>query len=313
MLSDVKMSSAHVPELALKGYELSTQRRHRALLHEAIAASKATATHQTTEVTIVEWTIRHLHTRSIERQWQATTLLTALAGAQGAYNNLAIYSSNAVDINLNSTSTFRRAARAAASLARQILKEMPPAMSQAQAMLMIEAASRHSREAGALAALQWHLCARLHDLQQLAPGDVSPVGRSSFRVCYRRGKTVKGRGPFTVVTSMPQKWAKVVQQHLLNVSKRTSMAPAHEQRIFSQDLSTRTFMIQVEPKLKTIRAIRRGALQHLAASPSTSLQDLLRFSGHKSQATLMRYLNYGEQAVAENTAMMKTAELFLQS
>jgi hypothetical protein len=68
---------------------------------------------------------------------------------------------------------------------------------------------------------------------------------------------------------------------------------------------TRTFGVLVNLALRTananysVRAIRRGALQAMAADGAPD-DVLVIFSGHKSAETLHRYLNWGAKSAARS-------------
>jgi hypothetical protein len=62
------------------------------------------------------------------------------------------------------------------------------------------------------------------------------------------------------------------------------------------------------------RALRRGALQTIAADPQVSLETLRTFSGHTNDEMLLRYLNWGLQANGRAAEAQKAAEnLFPQA
>jgi hypothetical protein len=113
----------------------------------------------------------------------------------------------------------------------------------------------------------------------------------SCRVLWRRGKGVRFRGPYTTWTSFGP-FTRFVAAVLptagpLFPDVRTDAQRAKAMRALLSDLR------RTAPGLEC-RSLRRGSLQTLAQM-GLPTEVLLTFSGHRSAATLYRYLGWGSE------------------
>ncbi len=68
------------------------------------------------------------------------------------------------------------------------------------------------------------------------------------------------------------------------------------------ELETRKLLRQIDPDLE-LRSIRRGGLQHMASLPGVKLKHVLKFSQHKSESMLRRYLDWGLHSSEDHQMM----------
>lgn len=129
-------------------------------------------------------------------------------------------------------------------------------------------------------AMSWITSARTGCIAQLAKNDVVLLPTGTISVTFRRGKTVRTRGPYTVHSKVPPQWMNIVQERLREAQpfKTSTRAVLRALRAVDRHLET--------------RSLRRGALQALA-SAGVSEEDLLHFSGHTTVKMLRRYLEWG--------------------
>jgi integrase len=114
-------------------------------------------------------------------------------------------------------------------------------------------------------------------------------------VTFRRGKGVLFRGPYTVPTLVPPQWRQQFRSWFASVRPEEFLFPAASMKERLERGHTLLHALRLIDPSMGQRAIRRGALQHMARS-GTPLETLMEFSGHKSQDTLRRYLRWGLDA-----------------
>jgi integrase len=145
-------------------------------------------------------------------------------------------------------------------------------------------------------ALQWSTAARI--------GDILPLRRENINwnpttlelsVKIDEGKVMAKTGPYTVHTLANQEFV-----HIFNTFLATRTKP--KERLFSYEATPRSTRVsRVNSALKasasdlTTRSIRRGALQTMALK-GVSIATLRQFSGHRSDDTCKRYLDWGRLA-----------------
>lgn len=118
----------------------------------------------------------------------------------------------------------------------------------------------------------------------------------NLTVSFRRGKGVKLSRPYTVHTSCPAAWVETLRTFLAGFTKDTDRlfgAPSLSNTLRT-GLVVNEALRAVNPVLSQ-RAIRRGSLQAMAAA-GTDFETLRTFSGHTSDETLKRYLDWGRKA-----------------
>ena len=149
-----------------------------------------------------------------------------------------------------------------------------------------------------LLAVSWLCCARIGDVLQLTHTDVkwsSPL----LTVTHRKGKTIAARGPYSLHTTVPQKWRELI--HYTMSTQTGKLWPSMSTTIALKAL--RAANTQME-----CRSIRRGALQCMA-NAGTDEETLRLFSGHTSVAMLRRYLAWGAIGSAKITTMTSAASV----
>lgn len=151
-------------------------------------------------------------------------------------------------------------------------------------------------------ALWWITASRPLDATYLHSLDMTHGNNGQVSIKFLKGKGVNLRGPYTVHTALPDRWARhkhwilhfegvVVPEQRLQVVQRMTLA---QLRI-------------TNPKLEA-RSIRRGSAQSLAATGASD-DTLMMFTGHTSVATLHRYLDWGAQHQGRRTLGETTARL----
>jgi integrase len=147
--------------------------------------------------------------------------------------------------------------------------------------------------------LSWFTAARCGCVLQLHAVDVE-LTDTGLSVRFRRGKSVRVRGPYTVHTPrLPEQLANKIRSWLEERAGR-SLFPS------TKGVGIKLALRRAHPELEQ-RSLRRGALQTLACAPGMTDALLMEFSGHTQVTTLRRYLNWGKVATHLRTEMVKAA------
>ena len=151
-------------------------------------------------------------------------------------------------------------------------------------------------ELHAVIVLMWKTASRLTSISQLETADVKEVPSlySTVSMTFRRGKTILATGPHTL-------WAEVDQSTLSFIRRRRSQ---NAQNLFSRTAEQLYRPIRAAFPGYQVRSFRRGALQELAATGAT-LEELRIVSRHMTDASLYRYLNFGEESHAERDKVLR--------
>ena len=151
-------------------------------------------------------------------------------------------------------------------------------------------------ELHAVIVLMWKTASRLTSISQLQTEDVKEVPSlpNVVSMTFRRGKTIITTGPYTL-------WAEVDQPTIAFIRRRQAQQEQH--------LILRTAEQLYRPLRAVfpgyhVRSFRRGALQELAMTGAT-LAELRIISRHMTDASLYRYLNFGEESYAERDKVLQ--------
>ena len=250
--------------------------------------------------------IVHFYTRrKLHREWSWQSLHRSMASVHGAFSDISMYTDlpDGVRINLNESTTWRNAMKRAG----QIKQESAPANQPAATSAEIAQAIARTPELWikALIALAWLGGSRVGDVLQLKKEEVllkeAPTGADcEMDIHFRRGKGVQMSQPYHVATKCPALWRQTIKEFLDTREVGTFLFPTTSAAHKAKRSAQATAALRVLNKKLGQRAVRRGALQALAADPNVSLQTLMQYSGHKREETLMRYLDWGRMAAGRN-------------
>jgi integrase len=239
--------------------------------------------------------------------WRWSTTLTYAASLQGALAQLGVYIPGADSIHLSESVNYRSFMKTLGHKTNQSEQRAPKPAT----LDDIKASIRVTQDVHTkgLLALAWPLCGRMTDVLKLQKTDVQIMG-NTITVTYRRGKTIKKRGPYTVSTKAPPMLIAAIQKVLEMTEAHAFIWPApsqHEQMIMLE--KARIALRTADPELE-LRSIRRGALHALAAA-GVEEETLMLYSGHTAVRTLRRYLNWGRKSKAMLEATEEAAEMAL--
>jgi ubiquitin C-terminal hydrolase len=283
------------------GKTIAVRRRHLAALH---TVQKALRHARFAAMPFAEAVVTTFRERAQERSWRAATLTRELANFAGAMADLALYSNSPIGFRMGEAPFFTDAMRAAQLVANEEMVGSQPAATVEE---MVDAVNLAPDVAVRVAlALTWCCAGRVGDVLKLQRRDVQLdpqfLTNGAMLITFARGKGALLGQPYTVPTLCLEEWRPMVLQYLNSTQPNAWVFPG----------GTQTFGVLVNLALRTanpnysVRAIRRGALQAMAADGAPDAV-LVIFSGHKSADTLHRYLNWGAKSAARSSSGFEAA------
>ncbi len=290
------------PQQWLSGKTIEVRRRHLQALHMVKTALMETRFAQTPLANAIVTVLRE---RARARYWKASTLVREMGNLAGAISDLPLYSRSPIGFKLGEAAHFAEAMRSAEQLANAEMIGSQPAAT-IEEMLSAVAWAPDVATKVALA-LTWCTAGRVGDVLKLQrqniklDADFLTNGRT--HLTFSRGKGAQLVQPYTVPTICIEEWRTLVHRFMQGMMPTEWVFPG----------GTKTFGPLTNAALRTVnpeytvRAIRRGALQAMAAAGETDAT-LMLFSGHKSVDTLHRYLNWGAASAARTTDAFAAAQ-----
>jgi integrase len=229
-------------------------------------------------------------------RWKWSTLAKNMATLQGALRLLPLYRATDASLALAAAPTWQMAMRAANGHAKA---EMPRQALAATLEQVTEAAARcaEKKDVRACIILSWLAAGRVGDILKLHRHDVE-LTVNRIRITFRRGKTIRARGPYTIHSSVPAQFLPCLQEWF----------HARPNWLFPQSMKpmeVTTALRASHPSLES-RSLRRGSLQTMAAA-GVSEALLMEFSGHASIGMLRRYLQWGASGALRQDQMTTAA------
>lgn len=278
-----------IPDLIRRALVESTRQEHRRMIR-TLGAMPA----QYLPMPAPEAIISYLSDLYVARQWKPSTMLKYMATAQAACRLLPLYV-EAPRYLLTLSDSWKSAMRTVAQDAIEYMpKQDKPATS--ADIDLIRATPTNAKFAPQLflvLMLMWATAARPGCVLKLRVSDLHLQG-TKLLARFVRGKGARARrSPYTVPTTLPPEWARILREHMQH----------RRDWLFPREIKIENFRPLLKPHGLTLRSLRRGSLQQMAAN-GVSIQDLMVFSGHTQEKTLMRYLNFG----AKYTSMINQAQ-----
>ena len=229
-----------------------------------------------------------------KHQWKWSTTSKKGAAIQGALKLLPLY----VRAESIALSDYPEWTQGMKTLNAKAKEESPRAVTPVTLAQITEAVTKApTAELKSILIVAWLCAARIGDLLQLHVDDLTwDASRRCLAVTYRRGKTIKVRGPYTLQTEVPERWAEIVSTYLKD----------QKGRVWSVTVAAVCSVLRsVDPTLEC-RGIRRGSLQ-LMARNDVPEEVLLLFSGHTTLNMLRRYLAWGLVGSRKESTMMSAS------
>lgn len=277
----LSQKSAVIPGIAWEGLAERTHQEHLRYLR-TIGKAMSDRLQRAHLATAILETIMALKR---ERGWRYSTTLKTAASLQGCLSLLPLYIKDASRITLMQDVVWQQGMRTLQRACKEEKPNQPTPATMGQLFSMVNSYYASPRKDVATALLLgWLTAARLGCILQLRSEDIAFNSDSSITITFRRGKSVRTRGPYTVhATHLPAQYLKELKEY---VSFRDT-------KIFPNALTGDKMRIAIKEKFPNLeqRSLRRGALQ-LMASQGVSEESLMRYSGHTRVQTLHRYLNW---------------------
>lgn len=276
LLSFLANPLVKLPSLVRTGMAPGTRSAHRGALNLLSGIQP--------QLPLIPAILKHLSATRTIRKWRHSTFMRYLCSTQGALSALPLYRTHTHPIHLQRDPTWQSAIRSAGIAAKEEQPQQPLAASltETSKALALEPSLPH-RVAIILA---WVTCARVGCILQLKVEDISTsLPDNTISVTFRRGKSVRTRGPYTVHTAVTTAWMATINRWI--ATRKSFIFPTQLQ---GKDI--KLSLRRAHPRLEQ-RSLRRGSLQHLARS-GVSEETLMLFSGHTQITTLRRYLNWGQ-------------------
>lgn len=226
-----------------------------------------------------------MHAMRQARKWTWATTLKNMASIQGALALLPMYRSVEHGILLKHDVRWAEAMRAVTRFAREEDPRTPKAMT--NDVFKATLTKEDDLQRKVVFALMWYTSQRVGCVLQLAPEDLQWNMNDTLSITFKRGKSVKLRGPYTVHTKVLTGIRPMLEQYL-----KTTRNQARLFNLKTSDM-LRTFRL-IDATMEA-RSIRRGTLQAMA-NAGTNNETLMQYSGHTCERTLLRYLNWGKEA-----------------
>jgi len=227
--------------------------------------------------------------------WQPQTLFRSMNTLASAFKNLGCYCDQNISVDLFTEPRWRGHFREIKQVqSRSQPRDQTFALwEQVRAAVQICQAADPSSALALL--LMWFTCARPGCVTKLRRRDIEFTSPVHFSITFGDGKGSRFGQIYTVPSKMPEDAASFVQAQLAPLSPGDLLFPTAPPNAPRQRQARLLQILrEVDPSLN-LRAMRRGSLQALAAVES-DLAKIRQFSGHTSDETLLRYLDWGKHA-----------------
>ncbi len=287
-----------IPTIAAAGLASRTAQEHRRLLANIVKWMPDEVKELPLPTALVETLMR----RRRSQKWRWSSTLKTLASLQGALKLLPMYHADSPSLLLGQCPVWRQMMRAVGHMCRAELPHQPLAAVWQQVEQALRTCTCLITFAAIL--LSWQTTARVGCTLQLAPREVKVHADRTLTVTFTKGKGVALRKQaYSVHTpAIPAEFMPRLQRFLDERASAQGLFPNPQ----SWGAKVRTHLRTIDPRLEQ-RSLRRGSLQALSKAPGMTDKLLLLFSGHSSELTLRRYLNWGAMATHTRKEMVAGA------
>ena len=268
------------------------------------------------EALVIHYQRRQLTGAKGNTPWGWASMHREMCNLHGALGDAPIYTDYPDRVRLGESAAWRAAMR----FVRQQMQEHQPENQVAATFDQIDLAVHLclDKQVSAAIMLAWMSAGRLGDITQMKRQEVefheTEPGSQMYRVTFRvrRGKGVAMSQPYTVNTLCPPRWRELLLDYLSSFKTETDRLFCRGSTKQARELSLAiTRALRAADPTLTQRAMRRGALQALAADPTVTSETIMSFSGHRSVDMLKRYLDWGRLfSNGRDRAVAAAANLF---
>lgn len=236
--------------------------------------------------------------------WAPASHHRAMTSLDGAFSNLGKYALNFEGrIHLSRSAVWKNAMRSWDHLSKE---HQPVHQSAATANDILDAVNLQTDpQLRIFLILLWLLAGRKNDVAKLRSRSVELLPDGRIQVFVQEGKGVRARqGKYHIISHCPQMW----HQELLNYLAAARLAD--HKHLFRASIGKSSEALKAlraaNPAL-CLRSVRRGAAQTLAQDPSVSVETMMKITGHKSEKTLQRYLDWDRVNARQHAAAQTAA------
>jgi hypothetical protein len=285
------------------GIEDETRRRHlyawKDVMDEVV---KLNARQESLQLAI----INAIDSLATNRKWAPTTKSTNAAAIYGCLQRLDTYSNLGYTIELEDLGSQWKDA------SKKWMKEVcghSPQLGEVTAAGMMEILKpgRTSLPVAVLFILCWSSTGRPFNWLYVKKQDliIEDLDKSddpghNLKITWRDHKTVDKRGAFTVPSWLPKEWGTKVKKWLQETRGEWVFPKSlwESLKLGLRSALKEASSLHGRGETWDLKALRRGSLSTMARN-GVSLTDLRLFSGHKSDAMLLRYLGWGVHAAEQ--------------
>jgi integrase len=298
--------------MAVHGVSQKVRRRHRNLLRDVQRLLPEDLLECTLDEALVRFVQRQKIAGKRNKPWAASTTHRNMAALTGAFTDLPLYTDFPSSVNLSESPVWKAAMRAAKL--DMIVSESvnKPAMRYADVEAAL-AASKADPQVQAAIMVTWLCAGRVGDATQFHKEDfvfdrISPATEFlKLRILVRRGKAAKLAQPHTVYTVCPPHWRDRFVRYLDRFAPNAPLFNRATEKDWGKLSAAINRALRANNKDFGQRALRRGALQTIAADETVDLETIRTFSGHTGDDMLLRYLNWGLEAGKRQRSAQKAA------
>ena len=284
------------------GLSLRVRRRHRQLLLDLQEAIRNAAPGWDT-LPLADAAIQFIEEMKLHgkrKAWSEASTFRNMTALAGALTQLPVYSNFPSPVNLADSASWKSALRRQEMASKQAEPVNQAAMDYTGVSAAIAAAlAAGDSEVAVAIMLTWICAGRAGDATRLHKEDLTfePIPEVTnflrVKVLVRRSKTAALRDPYTIHTLIPRAWKETLDAWSAPTKPEDPLFQRSTQTEWSRLGSAVTKALRTADPSYGQRALRRGALQTLAADPTVDLSTLRTFSGHTTDEMCLRYLNWG--------------------
>ena len=242
------------------------------------------------------------------RKWKPQTLHRNAAALHGAMSTLPLYSNAKVATNFGQDPYWINMMKFWRLKSNQAQPHGQAAVLTDEVQLAINAVPHNQLETKAALVIMWSTSARFSDIINMKKEalDWNPQTKK-LRITVSEGKVMAKVQPYTVATQvLTDDMAAVLNLYLPLVKEPQHYLFPIKTIDRKKRLANLNDALKMVNKEYTTRAIRRGALQAMAIN-NVPLKDIMAYSGHKSEETCKRYLDWGRLCINTHKAMEAAA------
>lgn len=263
--------------------------------------------------------IEHMQIRGLQGKnneggtgWKPQTLLRHMTSISGALTDISIYAEGLADtaIKMSQTVSWKSAI---ATIALEAMYAAPEGLDTVTAEEIHQAIGKvpqNMPQFKIALVIMWHTACRVGDVLDMYVEDVKSFNQRTGDITFMiaRGKGCKlNKGKHAIHTVLDESHRQLFADHMMNMrgcNKTTCLIDRPGGRAWSSRATeiNKALKAACPGRKVSSRSIRRGSLQAMSKGTITgecvSEATMMSYSGHKSLATLRRYLDWGTQAGA---------------